>query len=261
VTATAFGDQMNNNLAPIKDSVLTWSRLRGVGKSSAAKITVFLPLIGYLIIFNRDVADFLHLASEFAGGADRQFGVAPKLMLVYLGGCSVALGQVIYGVFCPAEVKAYGHETPYVLDAVKVTKDFEYEKLETAIRASAYRSEYARMRDRYECTPGPPMTEEQKAHINNGVLHLYFKLLNNRWWGARWATGVFYLLGSLYVSPCHRLGVFIRVLKIILGVLITNFGCCFKVSMMSLEPHRIIEQDGGPGHVGQRLGIDAGVER
>jgi hypothetical protein len=73
------------NNAPIKDSVLTWSRLRGVGKSSAAKLTVLLPLIGYLIIFNKNVADFLHLASEFAGAADTQFGVAPKLMLVYLG--------------------------------------------------------------------------------------------------------------------------------------------------------------------------------
>jgi hypothetical protein len=81
---------LNNLLAVVKDSVLTWSRLRGIGKSSAAKLTVLLPLIGYLIIFNKNVADFLHLASEFAG-ADTQFGVAPKLMLVYLGICAFAL--------------------------------------------------------------------------------------------------------------------------------------------------------------------------
>jgi hypothetical protein len=216
---------VDKKLAPVKDSVLTWSRLRGIGKSSAAKVTVLLPLIGYLIIFNKNVADFLHLASEFAGAADSQFGVAPKLMLVYLGTCAIALGQVIYGVFCPAEVKAYGHETPYVLDAVRVKKDFEYEKLEAALRASAYRREYSRMRDRYE-RDGTPITEDQKAHINNGVLHLYFRLLDNRWWGARWATGAFYLLGFIYLAVPSA-GVFIRVMKIIFGVLITNFRLLF----------------------------------
>jgi hypothetical protein len=217
---------LNNQLAVVKDSVLTWSRLRGIGKSSAAKLTVLLPLIGYLIIFNKNVADFLHLASEFTEAADTQFGIAPKLMLVYLGICAVALGQVMYGVFSPVEVKAYGHETPYVLDAVRVTKDFEYEKLEAALRVSAYRSEYIRMRDRYERTPGPPITEEQKAHINNGVLHLYFRLLNNRWWAARWSAGAFYLIGFVcLVIPSA--GVFFRVLKIIFGVLSTDFWLLF----------------------------------
>jgi hypothetical protein len=86
-----IGDRVNNASATAKDSILMWSRLRGIGKSSAAKLTLLLPLIGYLIIFNKNVADFLHLASEFAGAADAQFSVAPKLMLVYIGICAIAL--------------------------------------------------------------------------------------------------------------------------------------------------------------------------
>lgn len=217
---------MGNQRPPVKDSMLMWSRLRGVGKSSAAKITVLLPLIGYLIIFNKNVVEFLHLASGFAGATDAQFDVSPQLMLVYLGTCAIAVGQVIYSIFAPGEVKAYGHETPYVLDAIGVTKDFEYEKLEDALRASPYKSEYIRMRDRYERTPGPPITDEQKAHINNGVLHLYFRLLNNRYWAARWLTGGLYLLGfTLLAIPSA--GVFLRVVKIIYGVLTTNFDLLF----------------------------------
>jgi hypothetical protein len=104
---------------------------------------------------------------------------------------------------------------------VRVTRDFEYEKLEAALRDSAYRNEYVRMRNRYERVPGPPITEEQKAHINNGVLHLYFRLLNNRCPVARWATGVLYLLGFVCLAVPSA-GVFIRVVKIIFGVLITN---------------------------------------
>jgi hypothetical protein len=155
----------NKHVIPVKDSPLTWSRLRAIGKSSAARITVLLPLIGYLIIFNKSVADFLHLVSELSGSSEKQLmSVSPKLMLVYLGTCGIALGQVIYGIFCPPEVKGYGHETPYILDADRVTKDFGYEKMEGVLRTSAYSAEYLRMRSRYEHDLGPPITEEQQRH-------------------------------------------------------------------------------------------------
>ncbi|SIN83152.1 hypothetical protein SAMN05443247_00044 [Bradyrhizobium erythrophlei] len=208
-----------------KNSVLTWSRLRAVGKSSAAKVTVLLPLIGYLIIFNKNVADFLQLAAQFTGADQAQFGVAPKLMLVYVGACAIAAGQGLYGLFCPAEVKGYGHVTPYVLDAARVTKDFKYEKLEDVLRASRYRAEYIRMRDRYE-KGGSPITEEQKGHINNGVLHLHFAWLDNRLWLARWLTGLCYLLG-LVCLLVPSLGVFLRVARIIFNVLKTNISLLF----------------------------------
>jgi hypothetical protein len=69
--------------SPVNDSVLLpWSRLRNVGKSTAVRVTLLLPLVGYLIIFNKNVADFLQLASQFAGANDTHFGIAPKLMLV-----------------------------------------------------------------------------------------------------------------------------------------------------------------------------------
>jgi hypothetical protein len=211
----------------VKDSPLTWSRLRAIGKSSAARITVLLPLIGYLIIFNKSVADFLHLVSELSGSSEKQLmSVSPKLMLVYLGTCGIALGQVIYGIFCPPEVKGYGHETPYILDAYKVTKDFGYEKMEGVLRTSAYNAEYLRMLNRYEHDLGPPITEEQKATINNGILHLYFQWLNNRWWVARWINAMCYLVGLICLAV-PSLGVFLRVMKIIIGVLHTNVWLLF----------------------------------
>jgi hypothetical protein len=210
---------------PAKSSMMTWSRLRGIGKSSAARVTVLLPLVGYLIIFNKNVADFLQLAAQFAGKSDAHLGISSKLMLVYVGTCAIALGQVIYSIFCPAEIKSYGHVTPYVLDATRVTKDFEYEKLENSLRNSAYKSEYLRMRDRYEKS-GSPITEDQKAHVNNGILHLYFQFLNNSSWAARWCTVLCYGLGFLcLVVPSA--GVFYRVMAIIFSVIGSDLGELF----------------------------------
>jgi hypothetical protein len=204
---------------------MTWSRLRAIGKSPAARLTVLLPLVGYLIIFNKNVADFLQLAAQFAGSGEAHLGISAKLMLVYVGTCAIALGQVIYSIFCPAEVKSYGHVTPYVLDATQVTKDFAYEKLEDSLRNSAYRPEYVRIRDRYE-RDGSPISEEQKAHVNNGILHLYFQFLDNKWRAARWCTAACYGLGFLCLAVPSA-GVFYRVMAIIVGVIRTDIGELF----------------------------------
>ncbi|MGX9431791.1 hypothetical protein [Bradyrhizobium sp. LeoA1S1] len=215
----------NKPTAVAKDSVLTWSKLRSIGKSPAAKVTVFLPLVGYLIIFNKNVADFLQLAAQFAGANDAQFGIAPKLMLVYVGACAIALGQVIYGSLCPAEVKAYGHVTPYLLDAAQVTKDFEYEKLEATLRGSQYSVEYNRMLNRYGGARAI-LSDSEKRHVNNGILHLYFAWLNNTSGIARWVTGLCYLVGLICLL-IPSFGVFFRVMRIILDVVKTNISLLF----------------------------------
>ncbi|WP_339028406.1 hypothetical protein WI604_26755 [Bradyrhizobium symbiodeficiens] len=119
----------------IQDATLPWSKLRGVGNSPIAKITTLIPLVGYLILFNDNVARFLHLASEFAGVHDANFSVAPKLMLVYVGLCATALGVTVFAIFCPPDVKYYGTPNAYVLGDGSALKDFGLEKIETELKS------------------------------------------------------------------------------------------------------------------------------
>src|SRR3954454_24281518 len=83
-----------------------WVRLRSVSNSTAAKATILVPIIGYLIIFNEKVVEFLNLAKsvEMYGGVE----VSYRLILIYLGLCAISLGVAVYGWFCPSEVKHYG---------------------------------------------------------------------------------------------------------------------------------------------------------
>lgn len=212
--------------AQIADSRLTWSRLRTIGKSQAAKVTVLLPLVGYLIIFNKKIADFLQLATQFAGSDSAPLSVSSKLMLVYVGTCFVAAGQVIYGIFCPAEVKAYGHVTPYILDAANVTKDFEFENIENELKKSGYSEQLKWIRGRYESLYEDQPTTEEKAVVNNSVLHLHFQFLNNKTPVARWSSGVCYFVGLLcLIIPSS--GVFRRVIEIIFEVAMKDIQSFF----------------------------------
>jgi hypothetical protein len=89
-----------------------WARLRYVSNSSAAKSTILVPLVGYLIIFNENVVRFLNMAHELGGRGDAT--VSHRLILIYLGLCAVSVGALVYGWLCPNEIKHYGTAAAFI---------------------------------------------------------------------------------------------------------------------------------------------------
>src|SRR6266852_9232668 len=98
------------------DTASKWSRLRSVGNSLPARLTILIPLVGYLIIFNQETAKYLTLIQELAGqktSADHPISVSPSVLLVYFGLCALALGSAIYSYLCPDQVRHYGSSAAY----------------------------------------------------------------------------------------------------------------------------------------------------
>jgi hypothetical protein len=92
-------------------SVWRWSNLRAIGNLSAAKLTVLIPLIGYMVIFNEKFLPYLQLSVHIFGGqADvgGQAQVSWRLIATYYGLCFLGVGSIIYQLFCPIEVKRFG---------------------------------------------------------------------------------------------------------------------------------------------------------
>ena len=154
------------------------------------RLTILIPLVGYLIIFNANVVKYLDLAKEFVGISSHHFdsGVSAKLLLIYFGlGARRRLCGFLNLV--PTEVKHYGTSAADVGADGRNIGDFAFEPIETTLRKSVtYAEEYKRIRDRYE--PRLQSTgytverqredvAEAKAQINNGILHLYFTYLDN----------------------------------------------------------------------------------
>ncbi len=205
-----------------------WSLLRTVGNLTAVRLTVLIPLVGYLIIFNENVVKYLDLAKEFAGISNQHFasGISPKLLLIYFGLCALAAGSAIFSIWCPAEVKHYGTSAAYVGGDGHNIGDFAFEPIETRLRNSAnYTKEYQRIRDRYE----PKLLSidytieqkredmvEAKVQINNGILHLYFAYLDNSHPIPRLLTAIFFAIGFIALAvPSAQ--VFLKVTQLLIS--------------------------------------------
>lgn len=87
------------------DSIANWSSLRSIGNSTFSKLTMFVPVFGYFILFNESIAQHLRLTFEIclADGCR----VSWRIFLIYFGLCFAAVGASIFSVFCPDIVRRY----------------------------------------------------------------------------------------------------------------------------------------------------------
>jgi hypothetical protein len=93
----------------------SWDRLRTVGNSKLVKLTIMMPFVGYLIIFNQHVVSALHLASSYFsehvetslfGSVSGEF-LDSRLRLLYFGLFLTGLGSSLFALFCPLKIKQY----------------------------------------------------------------------------------------------------------------------------------------------------------
>jgi hypothetical protein len=152
-------------LAEIRRKLPLWSNLRAVGNNPTTKMTVFIPLVGYMIIFNANVLPYLRLASEIFGNAPHFW----RLYFIYFGLCSLALGSIIYQLWCPSEIKRFAS----ALDYVTAAKDANI---------------------------GSPFKRELEEKLGLPVSEGNYRALNERRVWARMFTLVFYSLGFVLLS-------------------------------------------------------------
>jgi hypothetical protein len=194
-------------------STLPWSTLNAISRSRSARMTVLIPLIGYLIIFNDKVGEYLRLNQVLQPLEQASNTLSPRLMVIYIGLCAIAVGVALYKAFCPGEVSYYTTASAYVRGDGPGIKDLVYEEIEDELKSSILQKRYIKLRDRHEQS-FEPITEQQKEEVNNGVLHLYFRLRNCSWPGIRHLVAVLYAVGFVCLL-FPSLGVFWKVLHVL----------------------------------------------
>lgn len=91
-----------------------WNSLRLFGNSLAAKSTIAVAVMGYLVLFNTYVVDYLTLNTAFCSGCD----VSWRLYFLYFGSFFIAIGSGIYIIFCQSLIKRYAGASDF-FDAEK----------------------------------------------------------------------------------------------------------------------------------------------
>jgi len=89
-----------------------WSKLHALGNSNLAKCTLLVPLVGYFIIFNENLIQYLDLSKEYVW--DVGLAVSYKLFFFYFGLTSISLGLMSYQFRCPDIIKQNPGEIDYV---------------------------------------------------------------------------------------------------------------------------------------------------
>jgi len=89
------------------DQNLKWLHLRGLGKSKIVQSSVFVPLFGYMIIFNVEFAEYFKLYFD----KDVSFF---RLHFIYFGLVFISLGSLLFVTTCPEIVKDFQSKVEYL---------------------------------------------------------------------------------------------------------------------------------------------------
>ena len=203
-------------------SNLTWSQLRSISNSSAARMTVLIPIIGYLIIFNQKIITYLHIVREVGGQEVAEAHPSSKLLIIYVGLTFVAIGAALYQIFCPPDVKHYGDTNAYVGGVKSTIREYEMRKIEERLRKSIFASRLLDVRDMFKFTkPDMMLDADDRAAIDNGILHLNFEYLDKEHAGIRAVAAWAFALGFACLAV-PSMGVIGRVLWMVAKTLFSD---------------------------------------
>lgn len=201
--------------------ITRWTVLRGIGNSSVTKLTIIIPLVGYLIIFNEHALQYLELSHRLFGthetslvSAEASARVSPRLLSVYFGLCLVAAASTIFSIFCPREIKRHSGAAEYTggdgknlsisqLSEIAATLDKDNPRFAAFIEFS---ETLERDKDSYSVS----QHRQQREDLEVEGLRLWFEKLDEIFPSARLATAVLFGIG-LVVLTIPSLDVFIRV--------------------------------------------------
>jgi hypothetical protein len=183
-----------------------WSNLRGISNSYAAKSTVLIPLIGYMILFNEHLVHLFDLARELEGG-QASGRISPRLFWLYFGFCAIAVASLVYAKWCPVELKVYKTAEAFTNGVRQHTPLKGYTEFERTLQNTEYKPEIERL------TKGDFTPDYQIA-----ITHIYFKYLNkSHAWARAFCTG-FYAIG-FFCLGIPALDAFARILILLLKTL------------------------------------------
>lgn len=94
----------------LKKDWALWHHLRGVGNSGLVRLTVLTPVLGYLILLNETVSNYLQLHPRLALFSS---DVPVRLLFLYYGTVVLAVASLTYIFRCPQIVKRYGSASEY----------------------------------------------------------------------------------------------------------------------------------------------------
>lgn len=186
-----------------------WTTLRNLGNSPFVRLTILIPLVGYLVIFNDNVARMLALVP---GLDDAKLVPSTNLILIYFGLVCIAAGAALYAIFCHEKVKHYGSANAYLGGDGPSISDRGTQFLEFELRDAGLGDEVS-VPEQYLLSEGETKDAAWERYKRD-LMHTAFDKWNSDFPYARRAAAALYALGFiLLLIPSTK--IFLRVLSIL----------------------------------------------
>lgn len=196
---------------------MSWRLLRTVGNSRAAKLTVLIPLVGYLILLNDDVVAHLTLSKNVFG--DAVDATLTRLLAIYAGLVFIAVASVVFAIWCPREVKRYGSPEEYVAGDEPSMSDKQIAILEKELEIGddIARNESAEYGAFFFGRLAADLDELQRSgrKLHRIRMNLFYEMMDRSCPVGRWAAAIFYFAGFGFLSVPSAF-VFYHVMKVLL---------------------------------------------
>ncbi|RUW62773.1 hypothetical protein [Mesorhizobium sp. M7A.F.Ca.US.008.03.1.1] len=113
--------------------IIRWSFIANFGQSPAVRLTILVPFIGYLIIFNQSLQSYVGLVFdkiEYVSIPQSSSGAHATLRFynLYFGLLFLGIGSFLYTIFAPRQIKQH----PLVADYVRYMDSIATENLTRA---------------------------------------------------------------------------------------------------------------------------------
>jgi hypothetical protein len=89
-----------------------WSVLRPYGNSAAVRLSVLVPVIGYLLILNTYVVDYISKLDPRFSMISEDYPY--RLLVFYIATIFLATASLLYSRFCPALVRKYPSPVEFI---------------------------------------------------------------------------------------------------------------------------------------------------
>lgn len=190
-----------------------WSNIRAFGETSISRLSLFIPLIGYLIIFNDTFAQYAKIHIPYCASASCD--VSGKLIMIYISGSLFGFGSILYMAFCPYYIKKYRSDSDFFAAEKEYFCHPDHRRRITSYLDVKFGGMYQNdIMNALRISPGAISLEH--AHTLSAPLSLYYDGLNREKITVRVAISVFYVLGcSLFAISSGE--TFLRVLYVVVG--------------------------------------------
>lgn len=106
-----------------------WSSLRTIGNSTLVRLTILIPIVGYLLLLNANISDFFRLHADLlpdacakSSSCAQTYWMA-RLYLLYFGLTFCGVASSLYQIRCDPRIKAYDTPESYVTAVRSVVAD------------------------------------------------------------------------------------------------------------------------------------------